>query len=207
MKEEIKRFVILNTEKYIVQNKPFVLNGEAAVWNGKNFLFAAVKEEDDFEFKPEEIIKNYLQQADFYQTAHLVVYDFYQYFHQQLFPNFEPKYEYVQYLIDKSLFSGAFVKTMLSILSRPDRYARRILLGRNLNKKRCKQKFFNMISYEISKVKSINGVNLLLANRYTFIFTLLFEIIYGYVQSKSNNDESFYRKYLEKIFSIEIIRD
>ena len=78
MKEDIKRFVILNTEKYIVQNKPFVLNDEAAVWNGKKFLFATIKEEEDFDFKPEAMIKNYIQQSDFYQTAYLVIYDFYQ---------------------------------------------------------------------------------------------------------------------------------
>ena len=204
MKEEIKRFVILNTEKYIVQNKPFVLNGEAAVWNGKKFLFATIKEENDFEFKPEEMLKNYVQQADFYQTAYLVVYDFYQYFHQQLFPDIEPEYEYVKYLIDKKMFHGAFVKTMLSILQRPSRFSQRIILTKS-NREKSKEIFYNIISYEFARIKEDINVNLLLANRYTFIFSLLFEIVYAYAQSKINSDESFYRKYLEKIFNIDLL--
>lgn len=205
MKEDIKRFVILNTEKYIVQNKPFVLNGEAAVWNGKKFLFATIKEEEDFEFKPEEMIKNFIQQSDFYQTAYLVVYDFYQYFRQQLFSDFKPEYEYVKYLIDKKMLHGAFVKTMIKILEKPNRFTRRIIFSK-ANREKSKHIFFEIISYEFSRIKNIIDVNLILANRYAFIFTLLFEITYGYTQSKLNNDESFYGKYLEKIFTIELAR-
>jgi hypothetical protein len=214
MKEEIKRFVILNTEKYIVQNKPFVLNGEAAIWNGKKFLFATIKEEDDFKFELEDMIKNYVQQSDFYQTTYLVVYDFYQYFYQQLFPDFEPEYEYVKYLIDKKMFHGAFVMTMLSILKKPERFVRKILQSNNKdnifkNKKKCLEIFFNIIEYEIKRERNNNSNNILLTNRYFFIFMMLFQIIYGYAVSKLNNDiqyeESFFRKYLENIFNIELI--
>ena len=155
MKEEIKRFVILNTEKYIVQNKPFVLNGESAVWNGKKFLFATIKEEDDFEFKPEEMIKNFIQQVDFYQTAYLVVHDFYQYFRQQLFSDFEPKYEYVKYLLDKKMLHGAFVKIMLSIFQRPNRFVQRMILLK-LDKEQSKKIFFNLASTQFQKNHNIN---------------------------------------------------
>ena len=211
MKEEIKRFVILNTEKYIVQNKPFVLNGEAAVWNGKKFLFATIKEEDNFEFKPEDMIKNFVQQSDFYQTVYLVVYDFYQYFRQQLFSNFEPEYEYVKYLIDKKMFHGAFVKTMLSVLQKPSRFVRKILLYKTTDKIKARNIFFNIIGYEFEKIKHDIDVNILLSNRYSFIFTILFEIVYAYTQSKLNNvndyNESFFRNNLENIFNIDLSKD